>query len=74
MDRRTDVKGLRKTERWLFAFPLLFCLSAACVPGTAGAQSPIINDRPEFGNKSAVYYQQAPAPIRLRSLEETAPA
>ncbi|MBR6480609.1 MAG: hypothetical protein IKT12_02795, partial [Thermoguttaceae bacterium] len=74
MDRRTDVKGLRKTGGRLFAFSLLFCLSAASVPGIADAQSPIINDYPKFSNKSAVYFQQAPAPIRLRSLEETLPA
>ncbi|MBR2694922.1 MAG: hypothetical protein IKE69_11990 [Thermoguttaceae bacterium] len=74
MDRRTDIKGLRKREKWLCAFPLLLCLSAAALPGAAAAQSPIINDRPEFINKSTVYYQEAPAPIRLRSLEESLPA
>ncbi len=74
MDRRTDVKGLRKKEGWLYAFPLLFCLSAAGMQSMAAAQSPIINDHPDFSNKSAVYFQQAPAPIKLRSLEEAAPA
>ncbi|MBO7726327.1 MAG: hypothetical protein J6S40_07630 [Thermoguttaceae bacterium] len=73
MDRRTDVKGLSRKEMWIFAFPLLFCFSAAGFPGATDAQSPIINNQPEFSNKSTVYYQRDPAPIKLRSLEETLP-
>ncbi|MGI5832558.1 MAG: hypothetical protein ACOX6D_08530 [Thermoguttaceae bacterium] len=70
MERRNSVKGLQNKEGWLLALPLLFCLSAAVRPGSVVAQSPIINDQPSFGNKSAVFFQHAPAPIRLRSLEE----
>ncbi len=73
MDGRNDVNGLRKKGKWFCAFPLLFCLSAAGISGAAAAQSPIVTNQAEFGNKNAVYFQQAPAPIKLRSLEETNP-
>ena len=70
MERRIGFKGLKKREGWLYAFPLFFCLSAATQLNDAAAQSPIINEQSEFSNKSAVFFQYAPAPIALRSLEE----
>ena len=71
MERRIGFKGLKKRGDWLYAFPLFFCLSAATQLNDAAAQSPIINKQSEFSNKSAVFFQYAPAPIALRSLEET---
>lgn len=71
MERRIGFKGLKKREGWLYAFPLFFCLSAATQFSDAAARSPIINEQSEFSNKSAVFFQYAPAPIALRSLEET---
>lgn len=69
MERRIGVNGLLRKD-WLFSFPLLLCLTGFA-PGTAFARSPIINDNPNFGNKSAVFFQRGEAPIRLRSLEES---